>query len=513
MSSIPRFIPRRLPRRTLLRGAGVALGLPFLEAMAPRRGRAETAPPPRRFGVFFSPCGTIPESWRSLGSERDFTLSRILEPLSPLQRKLVVLRGVNVGSAEIDIYNRRDLPVPNAHDLGMTHMLTATPARIGPSGAGRDDHFLDGSAGGISIDQAIARGIGAESALTSLELGVECNQTFLEPLLTRMSYRGPFLPMPPIDDPVKAYLRLFGSPEASPALRRAELSRRRSVLDHVMEEYTALDRKLGAGDRARLEQYLTDLRSVEIRLGRLLEAPERAACGSTDALALVKPSLHACLRDQELRTPELIRAQGQNFCVGNFVEVGTVQMDLLALAFGCDLTRVASLQWSTAESTVRHEGWVPLQFSGTTEHHYLTHNETLGATAILGELSPSEVNLVREDLVQIHRWYAEQFHYLLSKLDAMPEGENSVLDNSLIFWCNELGEGGRHSYTNVPYVLAGGLGGRLPTGRYLDYLGDAEPSFAGPSNNHLFESFFRLFDLDPTGFGDPDFSGELSGLV
>ncbi|HEX9618727.1 MAG TPA: DUF1552 domain-containing protein [Polyangiaceae bacterium] len=509
-----RFIPRKLSRRMLLRGAGVGIALPWLEAMAPRALRAASPVFPRRFGVFFSPCGTIPENWRCAGTETSFTLSRILEPLAPYQQDLVVLRGVNFETANPDVYVSRGLPIPNVHDVGMTHMLAARPAVIGPSGAGRANHFLDGSAGGVSIDQHIANAIGQDTLLPSLELGVECNNTFLEVLVTRMSYREAFQPVQPVDNPVQTYTRLFGSAEqGDSAAMVAALRNRLSVLDHVIDDYTSLSARLGAADRERIEQHLTDVRQIETRLTRLLENPELAQCPGAADVTLIEPALDQCLRDQDLRTPEELENQEPNFCVGNFREVGALQLDLIALAFGCDITRVASMQWSTAESTVRHDAWLDLQFAGTVEHHMLTHNESEEVSEEAAMLDAEQVAIVREDLTKVHHWFSGQFAYLLDKLKSMPEGDGTVLSNSLVFWTNELGEGGEHTYTNIPYVIAGQAGGQLATGRYLDYLGDAQPGYGGPSNNNLFVSFQKLFGIDEDAFGDADFPGELSGLV
>jgi hypothetical protein len=512
---IQRKIPRRVSRRTLLRGAGVGIALPWLEAMTPRSLRAASPAAPRRFGVFFSSCGTIPENWRPTGSETTFTLSRILEPLTPHQADIVVLRGINFETANPDVYVARGLPIPNVHDVGMTHMLAARPATIGPSGAGRANHFLDGSAGGITIDQHIANAIGQETLLPSLELGVECNNTFLEVLVTRMCYRDEFQPVPAVDNPVQAFTRLFGTGEqGDAAAMQAALRNRLSVLDHVIEDYQSLSARLGTADRERVDQHLTDVRSIEMRLSRLLENPELGVCPAAADVVLVEPALDQCLRDQDLRTPEELANQEPNFCVGNFREVGALQMDLMALAFGCDLTRVASMQWSTAESTVRHDEWLDLQFAGTVEHHMLTHNETEEVSEEAAQLDAQQVAIVREDLTKVHAWYATQFAYLVDKLKNMPDVDgSSVLDNTLLFWTNELGAGGEHTYTNIPYVLAGRAGGQLATGRYLDYLGDAAPGYGGPSNNQLFVSFQKLFGIDSDTFGDPDFTGELSGLV
>src|SRR4029077_12144233 len=155
----------------------------------------------------------------------------------------------------------------------------------------------------------------------------------------------------------------------------------------------------------------------------------------------------------------------------------------------CDLTRVASLQWSTAESTVIHE-WLPLEYTGTREHHLMTHNETVEVSMMGAKVDQATAMIIRSDLTKVHTWYAQQFATMLGKLKAVQEGEKTLLDNMLMFWTNELGIGGTHSYVNVPYVLAGSCGGQLPTGRYIDYIGDAVPAYGtGQAHNKLFVSF------------------------
>jgi hypothetical protein len=519
-----RRIPRALSRRALLKGAlGVGVALPWLELMRPRDIRAADAPaPPKRFGVFFSPCGTIPENWRStLGDTRmdtDFTLSPILSPLEPFKQDIVVLRGMNMESSQAK-YG----PIANVHDQGMTHMLTATGLVKGPAGAGRANHFLDGSAGGPSIDQHIAAAIGGQTLLPSLELGVESTDTFLETLVTHMCY-GPVdqndqykraIPIQPVDDPVQIYARMTGSTQAGTTEQiLAALQNRKSVLDYVGDDYADLMGQLGSVDRAKLDQHLTNVRDIETRVSRLMTNPTSASCPDVQNVHPMSPQRQKCLRDQDLRDEAVIATQGTNFCVTNFREIGQIQMDLMILALQCDLTRVASLQWSTAESTVIHE-WLDLEYSGTREHHMMTHNESVDVSQMANMVSQDTAMTIRRDLTKIHTWYAQQFAYMLGKLKGIDEGNGkSLLDNMLFFWTNELGEGGKHTYVNVPMVLAGSCGGQLPTGRYIDYLGNNLPTYGyGMAHNKLFVTFLKLFGIDENTFGLPDFAGPIPGLV
>jgi Protein of unknown function (DUF1552) len=516
-----RSIPRLLSRRTLLRGGlGVGVALPLLEAMMPRTVVAQTAVLPKRFGVFFSPCGTIPENWQCTANGSNFTLSPILQPLAPYQSDLVVIRGVNMESTQAK-YG----PIANVHDQGMTHMLTAIGLVKGPAGAGRANHFLDGSAGGPSIDQHIAAAIGDSTPLRSLELGVETSSTFLEVLVTRMCYGAVqagdtykrALPVPAVDDPVQIYTRLFGTAAMGTADQMVQaLKNRKSVLDYALADYNTLMARVGTEDRAKLDQHAANLRDIETQLTKLL-AGTGPSCPGKASITPISPARVQCLRDQDLRTAaeKALPTNTTNQCVTNFPEIGKLQMDLMVLALQCDITRVASMQWSTAESTAIHT-WLPtpLEYTGTKEHHMMTHNESLAATALGSMVDQATSTIIRRDLTKIHTWYSTQFAYLIGKMKGIQEGSGTLLDNSLMFWTNELGVGGTHEYTNVPYVLAGKAGGQLKTGRYLDFLGTQTPAFgSGPPHNQLFVSFMQLFGMPDTKFGLQDFSGPLSGLV
>lgn len=456
---------RRLNRRTLLRGAlGISIALPFLEAMRPRAAKAQQAGP-KRFGVFFSPCGVIDNAWTPSGGETDFVLGSSLEALTPHRDDLVITRGLNAESSY--------LQTGNDHDLAMGHMLTAIRYRV--NATGRAGHVIDGTAGGPSIDQAIAREIGGETKLRSLELGVDSTTTLLEPMVLRMSYAGPNDPRTPLDDPQQVFARLFGDSAAGEAEIDVLHKQRRSVLDAVLREFAAVDGTLGYDDRQRLERHASAIRDLENQLAA------GAAAGSA-CVAPEPPTVTAELVDCTLNEHSDTPMQAK--CLASFADVGKAQMDLMVMAFACDLSRVVSLQWSTAESTTTHQ-----HLGMNLEHHRMSHD--LGSNS--------------GNLAMVDTWYAEQFAYLLSEMKKIEEGDGTLLDNTLLFWPNELSQGESHNRRDLPYVLAGKAGGRLPTGRFLN--------FQGEPHNKLYTSFLNLFDIPATGFGEPDFSGTLSGLV
>lgn len=456
---------RRLNRRTLLRGAaGISIGLPFLEAMRPSVGQAQ-ANVPKRFGVFFSPCGVIPSAWNPSGGVTDFVLRGSLEPLAPHRDDLVVMRGLNAESSYMQD--------GNPHDLAMGHMLTAIRYKV--DSTGRAGHVINGTVGGPSIDQAIAQAIGGETKLRSLELGVDSTTTVLEPMVLRMSYGGPNDPRTPLDDPQQVFARLFGDSTAGEAEVDVLHQQRRSVLDAVLREFEAVDRTLGYDDRQRLERHASAIRDLENQLA--VGAAAGGTC-ETPAPPTVTAELVDCIQNEHSATPM------QAKCLASFADVGKAQMDLMVLAFACDLSRVVSLQWSTAESTTTHE-----HVGLSLEHHRMSH----------------DVGSNNDNLIKVDTWYAEQFAYLLSEMKKIDEGDGTLLDNTLMFWPNELEQGESHSRRNLPYVLAGKAGGQLPTGRFLQ--------FQGEPHNRLYATFLNMFGVPASGFGEPDMSGTLTDLV
>jgi hypothetical protein len=459
---------RALSRRALLRGAGgVAIALPFLDAMSTRQRRARAAGVAKRFIVFFSANGTIMDRWAPTGADTSFTLApgSILAPLAAHRDRLLPLRGL---ANEVS-YNS---PGSNPHDLAMGTMLTATPMMLGPSGLGRANHIVDGTAGGPSIDQVIAKTIGAGKRFTSLSLGVQSTSTILEPMITKMAYRGSGDPVIPEDDPSRAFAALFGDTQASQAMILATQKRRGTVLDAVLADLTSLSSTLGASDRAKLDAHATSIRELEKQLLTAGSATDMCR-GVTPVDPMVSLKPYACLQDARPAT-----------CVGDFATIGAAQLGILQLALACDLTRVATIQWSTAESTTVHS-----ELMLTAEHHKMSHDDVNDAP----------------QLTQINTWYAQRFADLLDKLAAVTDADGqTLLDGSVVFWVNELSAGQVHNRRDLPYVLAGQGNGALRPGRYVVNKGDP--------HNKLLAAFLNMFGIPATGFGDPRYPGVLSGL-
>jgi len=175
----------------------------------------------------------------------------------------------------------------------------------------------------------------------------------------------------------------------------------------------------------------------------------------------------------------------------NFPAIGKLQMDLLVMALACDLTRVATIQWENSVGDVRFT-WLPGQ-NITRGHHDMSHDGDTVAQTI-------------EWLTQINIWYAQQFNYLLEAMKKVPEGSGTMLDNTLILWCNELSKGSSHSHPDMPFLLAGHAGGALPGGQFLKFSGTV-------SHNNLLVSCLNLMDVPATTFGNPaNCTGRLTGV-
>jgi hypothetical protein len=422
---------KKLPRRTVLRGAGgVALSLPLLEAMGATSKRQTVSGVPQRILFFQTEQGSIPENLWPQGGETGFALSPILMPLEPYQSRLLVLKGIDDRAANA---------IP-----GDGHAMARLCRLTGRSSNGEVP-------GGISIDQAIADAIGSGLPFKSIECGVG---HFYEPGGFSYSEAGDVVPYE--REPDRLYQRLFMdfSVPSDPAALARLLAERKSVLDAVQANFGVLSRRLGKADKDRLNAHATQLREMEQRL------LARRTCAKSEA-----PGLSAA---------DEIRLYGQH------------HMDLIVQALACDLTRVASINWRIDLN------FSPLNVTG--DFHDLVHRD-------------HEDVLRRDTVTRVKTWFAQQLRYLLDQLAAAREGAGSLLDNTLIVWHDEFLWGNDHSHESIPYVLVGDLGGRLRTGRFLDYAGTA-------STNQLFVSLLNALGQPAQTFGDPQFgSGPLPRLT
>jgi hypothetical protein len=450
----------RLSRRALLRGAGcVAIGLPFLEAMWPRgRANAATMAGPKRYITFFSPDGTIyPAFVPTAGaSPTTFTLSRILTPLQPNQGQIVVLDGISNVAAQNG--------PGDDHMKGMGTMLTGIELQPGTTQGGCCAPA--GLAGGISVDQTIAGIVGTGTKLKSLELGVESGSAGT--VWGYTSYSGPGQPLPPDNNPASVFTRVFSMLGTSTTDAQRLAAQRKSVLDAVIANYTQLNPRLGALDKAKLDEHLSNIRDLETRVTTTTNA-----VGATCAM----PAMPT----------------GDYKMASSFPSVAKLQMDLLVAAMACDQVRVASLQF---ENSVGQAMFTWVDPTITRGHHDMSHDSDTNADTM-------------EKLTKINIWYAQQLNYLLTSLAAVPEptasGMGTMLDNTLVVWCNELSKGNIHSHAPQPFVLAGGAGGALQGGRFLQ--------FNKVPHNNLLVSLVNMMGGNIKTFGNPTYcTGPLAGL-
>jgi Protein of unknown function (DUF1552) len=245
------------------------------------------------------------------------------------------------------------------------------------------------------------------------------------------------------------------------------------VLDAVLLEFNSVSTTLGYDDKQKLERHAEAIRDIERQL-ELMQMPTRTGCTIPVSPPTVDvDTFYDCTRDGR-----------PNKCLAGFDEIGKAQMDLMVLAMACDLSRVVSLQWSTAESTTVHS-----QLGISDEHHLMSHD--------IKNKAPL--------MTKVNTWYSEQFAYLLTEMKKIQEGSGTLLDNTLLFWPNELSQAEVHSRRNLPYVLAGSAQGKVPTGRYLKYQGDP--------HNKLLATFMNIFGVDVPSFGESMYPGVLSGIA
>jgi hypothetical protein len=455
---------RRLSRRVMLRGAGsVAIALPWLEAMDHEGvAKAAEASAAKRFVSVYTPGGTVADKFWPTGAEDEPVLSPILKPLAPVLPKLLVLNGLNMACA-----------VGEQHQAGIIGFLT------GSKQTGSPNNYSSFP----SIDQVIAAQISTGiKSRGSIQMAIRWatgkSHGLLHPI-NAVNFENAAMPspIPPWLDPVTIYKDLFGGLEADVPTATKELARKKSVLDLVDKQYQRLSAKLGAADRAKVEQHLTKIREIETSLDKVVE--EGTHCS---APAMVDTSRYNPKTGLNSGEAGEVKDQATDAMIPT---VGKLMMDMLVMALACDITAVASLQWSDTEA--KHT----FPWLGLSEHHHFYQHD--------GGFRPAECQ-------QIYTWYAEQHSYLLQQMEAVDMGGGkTLLDESVVFFGSELAHPPTHAKTNMPFLLAGG-GGALRGGRHLN--------FGGRSHNDLLLTILSLFGDHRETYGAPEFcTGVLSGLT
>jgi hypothetical protein len=444
---------RRFGRRALLRGLGLAAATsPFVPLFDSGLARGQTAAPPKRLVLFFTPHGTIWDKWKPTGTETAFTLSPILAPLARHQSRLTVIAGLGIP------------------DKGVGAPHTKGPSLLWSGSTLADDGTFNRSdcSGGCtfgwntspSIDQLIINAVKPPTSFKSLQFGVRCGGN--NPA-SRMIYTAAQQPLAPETDPWAAFGRIFTTAGTPNALAKLQ-AERKSTLDVAAAELTALRGRAPAADRVKLDAHLTSIRAIETRL----QAMQPAAC--------VPPMLGTKLVASD---------------AANTPTVMDRHFDLMTAALACDLTRFVSYQHVIGDNDGTIYSWLGL----TTAHHGMTH-------------APDSDTATWGDLQKIYTWYATKFGELLDRLAAVPEGAGTMLDNTLVVWGSELGKGNSHSFAQVPFVVAGGAGGAVRPGRFLQVA-------AGTTHNRLLVAIAQAMGASAINtVGSTDMgSGPLAGFL
>ena len=430
----------KLSRRTVLRGAGVTMALPWLESL---NSLAAPAPFPRRFAVLFMGNGINGNHWWARGSGAGMQLGRSLAPLEPLKKKINVING---------LFNKPAVGM-GIHPGQTGNLLSGVPIQKGPN-----------VRSGMTIDRVLANRLGRETPQPGIVLACEQPMTgyhetnFSLVYSSHISWQTADSPMPNEVYPSLAFDSLFEN--------RGSL-RYRSILDRVTDRAESLSRAVSSTDRARLDEYLTSVRELERRIERMREVKDRA----DNRAKAVGPSVFSVERPQN-GLPEDLRDHTRLMC------------DIIALAFQTDKTRIASLLLARDLSSL-HYPFLDVRDG----HHGASHDD------------------LSDSYERISRFHLSQLAYLAGKLDAMPEGEGTVLDNCCLLWLSNMWAGWKHDNMKLPVVLAGGLGGSLETGRALDYL------YAGDDSRKLCSLYLSIMDrmgVTLERFGDAE--TRLSGL-
>jgi hypothetical protein len=405
------FISRKhISRRTVLRGMGVAVSLPLLDAMVPAATALSktAAAPAMRLGFFYFPHGAIMEKWTPTTAGQNFELSPILQPFAPLRKQLTVVSNLGNKPGE----SRAVHALVPATWLSCVHPqeglephMAATVDQIAAQHIGQDTPYP-------SLEVATAQGHGVGSAC---ERGYGCSYS------GTLSFRTPSTPLPVESNPRQLYLRLFGQGD-TPEERRFLARQTTSILDMISSETASLNSSLGPQDRATLSDYLESVREIERRV-------QNTEKGDVSKLKL----------------PEVPGATSESFD-----EHLNLMFDLIALAYQGNLTRIQSFMIApeVSEQTYNHIG-VPDAF------HALSHHAN------------DEAKKAR--LVKIQRYHTEVFAKFATKLAAMPDGDGSMLDHSMLLYGSNMSNSNLHNQYPLPIALLGGACGKVKGGQHINF--------------------------------------------
>jgi hypothetical protein len=427
-------------RRNFLRGAGVALTLPWLESLAFAQGKPANKPPLRFAHIFFS-NGVEPIHWWAKGAGAAMEFGQGAQPLAPIREDILFVRG---------LYHQKAFVSTSPH-LGRMNLLSGAQVSLDP----KEIRV------GTSFDQVMAKQIGQQTAVPSLALGIEPNELRLEDGLSmiygsNISWVSPTQPATKEIYPARTFDQLVGDPAA----RKLD----RSILDVVLADAKSLQPKISGHDRKKLDEYLESIRDIEKRLDRAAKEERLEGWRPT----IDKPNLARPGEELPQNVPDHIK----------------LMLDLIVLAFQMDKTRIVTLMLNNDLSQMNFK-FIPGVRGAL--HLDLTHN---------GRAPEAEAMYLKTN-----QFHAQQFTYLVEKMKAIDEGGTSLLDHSLLMFASSLFDGDAHGADQLPIVLAGKAGGQLKTGRILDYLEKGNDNRRACS---LYLSLMDLMGVKLERFGDAD---------
>jgi hypothetical protein len=413
------YITRKhLSRRTLLRGVGTALALPWLDAMMPalKAAKNTAAAPVVRLAFVYVPNGIIPGAWTPAAEGTAFEFARTMKPLEPFREHLLVMSGL----AQINGRALGDGAGDHAR-AGATWLTGVHPKKT--EGAGIQ--------AGISADQVAAREFGRSTQFGSLEIALDsptlaggCDSGYSCAYTNTISWRGPATPLPMEINPRALFERLFGEGDSTdPKARMSALKEQGSLLDYIAGDIDRMETNLGPRDRGKLTEYLDSIRDVERRIQMAEE------------------------QNGSMKVPLIERPAG---VPAEYEDHAKLMMDLQTIAFQADLTRAITFMLGREGSDRSYRN-----IGISDGHHPLTHHQN----------DPEKI----EKVTQIDTYHVKLFAYYLDKLKSTPDGEGSLLDHSLVLYGSSLCDGNAHTHHDLPLVMVGGAAGQVKGGRHIRF--------------------------------------------
>lgn len=416
----------QISRRRMLKGMGVCIALPFLDAMGFSGSGYSAKKPPIRTGFLFMPNGVHPDYWTPKTIGDNFELTRQLLPLRGFEKDVQILGELMNHNS---IFKGAD-----GHYAKSASLLTCMPIKqtIG-------DNI---NSGGISVDQVIASHVGRETLFPSLEYGldrittgVDINVGFTRLYGSSISWKTPVQPMSKEIDPRLAFDRLFRS--FVPGQKPKQDPYKQSILDIVMDDAKSLKNNLGRSDQDKLSEYLESIYSVEKRISNKANLEKFSANITPD------------IRKELIRVNQNIDEYVEMYSGVDVTEKTRLMFDIMTLAFWSDASRVSTFMFGNSVSNRNFTFLDGVHGNHHSISHHMNKKETL------------------EEYLRISAWHIEQYAYLLGRLKSIKEGDGTLLDNSMIMFTSDLRDGNRHAPSNLPIVLAGKGGGKLKTGQNI----------------------------------------------